>query len=124
MVMKKIATYAAVAGCLAALGGCVADGSDPFSRTRVATGIEGSWRNSEGIYSATFSGLSTEWRDSETGALLIRGSYRQTNQFDYSLVLNSQRTLQTRYANCRLVANVTLNCIYSDGSTFVLRRLS
>ncbi|MEO0544823.1 MAG: hypothetical protein AAFY99_13490 [Pseudomonadota bacterium] len=86
------------------------------------TGIEGSWRSTENLYTASFLNNSTQWTEIDTGALLISGSYVQTSTTDYTLQLTSAVTGQTRSANCRLSTINTLNCTRDDGNQFSMVR--
>ncbi|MEO1379451.1 MAG: hypothetical protein AAFU69_03735, partial [Pseudomonadota bacterium] len=106
--VRSIMSTVSVLCLAAAVSGCAVVNSGVPSSPRYAaptpTGIEGSWRSTENLYTARFVNNSTQWNEIDTGALLISGSYVQTTTTDYSLQLTSAVSGQTRSANCRLAS--------------------
>ncbi|MEL6201486.1 MAG: hypothetical protein AAFR39_03920 [Pseudomonadota bacterium] len=124
--VRSIMSTVSVLCLAAAVSGCAVVNSGVPSSPRYAaptpTGIEGSWRSTENLYTARFVNNSTQWNEIDTGALLISGSYVQTTTTDYSLQLTSAVSGQTRSANCRLASLNTLNCTRDDGNQFSMIR--
>lgn len=119
----KSSSVVAGLSVLLALGGCVME--TPTYRTRAPvtpTGIEGNWRNSEGLYTARFANQAFQWNDINSGAVLVSGTYNKIGSSDYRLVLNSAQSGQTKQANCRLSGNSVLNCTRDDGQNFQMYR--
>ncbi|MEM9999368.1 MAG: hypothetical protein AAF940_00675 [Pseudomonadota bacterium] len=110
------------------VSGCAIVGSGIQTRPNYTaptpTGIEGNWRNTENVYTASFINNSTQWTSIEDGSILISGSYVQTTTTDYTLQLNSLVTGQSRSANCRLVNINRLNCTGQDGNQFSMVRIA
>lgn len=118
----KTGFLAAGVAVVAALSGCVMDAPTRGRVVTAPTGIEGNWRNSQGLYTASFANSSTTWNDSQTGATLIRGTYSRVSQNDYALTLTSASSGQQRQANCRVVGGSQLNCVYASGDQFQMYR--
>ncbi|MEO1702709.1 MAG: hypothetical protein AAFR71_11715 [Pseudomonadota bacterium] len=121
---KSVSAISLMCVMFAAYGCAVNTGlpGSPRYSAPTPTGIEGSWRSTEGLYVARFVNNSTQWTEIDTGALLISGSYVQTTTTDYTLELTSAVSGQTRSANCRLSNLDTLNCTRDDGNQFSMVR--
>ncbi|MEM1376656.1 MAG: hypothetical protein AAGG69_04630 [Pseudomonadota bacterium] len=127
---KRVAVSARIAMPVIAsmlLAGCVVSGPPPSIPPSgvvppATPGIEGSWRSTENLYTASFFNSATQWNEIGTGALLISGSYSRVTASDYALQLTSAVSGQTRAANCRLANTNTLNCTRDDGQQFSMVR--
>lgn len=119
--LRKTAAIAASFVAFTALAGCVMDA--PQGRfTPRPTGIDGNWRNSEGLYNASFANQSFRWTDISSGQVLVSGTYTRASANAYSLSLVSQSTGQIKQANCNLAVN-QLRCTRDDGVQFSLVRV-
>lgn len=123
--LVRVRPLAPLAAALA-ISGCVISGPRPSGPPPTVSPstpvIEGSWRSTENLYTASFFNNSTQWTEIGTGALLISGTYTQLTRSDYTLQLTSAVSGQTRTANCRLANLNTLNCTRDDGNQFSMVR--
>ncbi|HMQ57685.1 MAG TPA: hypothetical protein PKE65_03995 [Rhizobiaceae bacterium] len=92
----------------------------PVARQPVV--IEGSWIGPDSLYRASFNSQRTVWTDFESGAVLVRGSYRQISATDYSLILTSETSGRSKNATCRLSSPSVLNCTDDGGERFSMTR--
>ena len=123
MSSRKLNKAGAIAFSLvafSALGGCVMDAPGGRFAAR-PTGIDGNWRNTEGLYNASFANQNFRWTDIASGQVLVSGSYTSTAPNAYRLTLVSASSGETKLANCNL-ASSQLRCTRDDGVQFSLYR--
>ncbi|WP_421857248.1 hypothetical protein [Oricola sp.] len=121
--MKKIATYAAVAGCLAALGGCVIDAPGSGGRFGTYSGAaEGNWADSSGVATSRFNNGSFVTFANDTGNRLAEGTYRYNDARNIEINMRSL-VRQTRIrTNCLIIGSRQMNCTSDSGAQFTLTR--
>jgi hypothetical protein len=125
MLMKKLAISAAVAGCLATLGGCVIDVPAPGGRAATVRGAaEGNWGDTGGVATSRFNNGNFVTFANDTGNRLAEGSYRYIDSRNVEINFTSLVRGQQVRANCLIVNPSQMNCTNDAGSQFSLIRRS
>ena len=115
-VLTLIATAAALASCQSSPR--IIDEGGP---SRLATSVEGSWVDPNGIVS-TFAGGTFSTRTTDTNQLLASGNYTKVSPTLVEINMTSLvRNTQSK-VNCALVTQNQLNCTTDAGAQFSLAR--
>jgi hypothetical protein len=119
----KLRNIAALAGAAAALAACVSSDPRPMPvSTRAApAGVEGAWRDPNGIVSTFQAGTFTT-RTTDSNQLLASGSYVNTGPSLVEISMTSLVRKTQSKVNCALVNPSQLNCTSDAGSQFTLTR--
>lgn len=119
----KLRNIAALAGAAAALAACVSSDPRPMPvATRAApVGVEGAWRDPNGIVSTFQAGTFTT-RTTDSNQLLASGTYVSTSPSLVEISMTSLVRKTQSKVNCALVNPTQLNCTADSGSQFTLTR--
>jgi len=119
----KLRNIAALAGAAAALAACVSSDPRPMPvSTRAApAGVEGAWRDPNGIVSTFQAGTFTT-RTTDSNQLLASGTYVNTGPSLVEINMTSLVRKTQSKVNCALVNPSQLNCTSDAGSQFTLTR--
>jgi hypothetical protein len=119
----KLRNIAALAAAAAALAACVSSDPRPMPvSTRAApTGVEGAWRDPNGIVSTFQAGAFTT-RTTDSNQLLASGTYVNTGPSLVEINMTSLVRKTQSKVNCALVNPSQLNCTSDAGAQFTLTR--